>query len=485
MSATNTTQNYHFPLFSADDKPSILTDWNGTVEELDRVLHDYDGRIESVTQTATGFSDQVTALRRELETMATRLTGDEDTIVEVQTALSTLREQVLTIGAKVKTHTTSINDLEDAVSALQQATSDIATIRSNASDAIEQSASANSLALGIRDGVASGITAKLFIPLNRVAYGEYVTGHRVNEDTHDDQPYEGRLYRCVNVDGHTGNWNSAHFVEVKDAFKVINQRQDFNSVNSVFPSGKKYFDSVTSQPTLSLSSAENNLLSLVPVTQNGFGNITAGGVRYNAFAVAKYDLSVPSDELSYLYRKFDVAYDPESSDLPHISSQSIVPSYAHVKLDKVLSMGTLGVYTPDGVFSGRYLEDLAVDDKYFVPDSLRIFVMLSGVTHLLESSLARPLSYGSLPLSGAISVVASYTDGVDTENSTFNGRFSTDFNIPTAIKRSGISIKVLYLDSLRLVCHGYASVPNSTPIQQPDDCFATVIVRFNQNVKEM
>lgn len=92
MSATNTTTNYHFPIFIGTDIPSWLVDWNNAMTALDTAI----GEALLAGQTAEA---DVSAL--------------ESTVQAIQTAVTTLT-------TNVDTNTTDINDLKSSMVAYTQ-----------------------------------------------------------------------------------------------------------------------------------------------------------------------------------------------------------------------------------------------------------------------------------------------------------------------------------------------------------------------------
>ena len=92
MSATNTTTNYHLPIFIGTDIPSWLVDWNNAMTALDNAI----GEALLAGQTAEA---DVTAL--------------ENTVKSIQTAVTTLTS---TVGD----NTTGINDLKGQMVAYTQ-----------------------------------------------------------------------------------------------------------------------------------------------------------------------------------------------------------------------------------------------------------------------------------------------------------------------------------------------------------------------------
>ena len=64
MSATNKTENYELPIYEANDKPTYLGDWNGTMNKLDSAIHDASesgGSADALLEDI-GITDETSAL---------------------------------------------------------------------------------------------------------------------------------------------------------------------------------------------------------------------------------------------------------------------------------------------------------------------------------------------------------------------------------------------------------------------------------------
>lgn len=113
--ATNHTQYFGFPLFTGTDKPSVLTDWNGTMEELDNTLEDYRVRISGCEQTTQSFMDRLNVVIGQLNDLVARIQGDENIIEQVGLDIEAVNDALLETNASVKRALEELGDLRTTV----------------------------------------------------------------------------------------------------------------------------------------------------------------------------------------------------------------------------------------------------------------------------------------------------------------------------------------------------------------------------------
>lgn len=82
--ASERTQYFHFPIFTRDDKPSWITDWNNTFEELDGIL----------------------------ETMKMKINSNENKVNHLESDMEKLDEAMLSLKSTVTDYTYYVNDLK-------------------------------------------------------------------------------------------------------------------------------------------------------------------------------------------------------------------------------------------------------------------------------------------------------------------------------------------------------------------------------------
>ena len=110
--ASNQTQFFGFPLFAGTDKPSVLTDWNGTMEELDRTLEDYRVRIAGCEQSTASFMDQVNILKAKFVEVETRISADEGLIQDNALEIIALKEAMIVADTSIKRLLASLTSIE-------------------------------------------------------------------------------------------------------------------------------------------------------------------------------------------------------------------------------------------------------------------------------------------------------------------------------------------------------------------------------------
>lgn len=110
--ASNQTQYFGFPLFSGTDKPSVLTDWNGTMEELDSTLEDYRVRIAGCEQTTASFMDQVNILKAKFVEVETRISADEGLIQDNALEIAALKEAMIVADTSIKRVLATLTSIE-------------------------------------------------------------------------------------------------------------------------------------------------------------------------------------------------------------------------------------------------------------------------------------------------------------------------------------------------------------------------------------
>ena len=117
MSATNSTQNYHLPLFIGTDVPSWLVDWNNAMSALDVAIANaltvaqqgeadvtaLEGTVNTLRQTVEGISDIVTEHGTNIGTLETNVEGLTTLVTQLNNLVVQLQTQVADAVAKVGT----------------------------------------------------------------------------------------------------------------------------------------------------------------------------------------------------------------------------------------------------------------------------------------------------------------------------------------------------------------------------------------------
>ena len=205
--ASNHTQYFGFPLFAGTDKPSLLTDWNGTMEELDATLEDYRVRIAGCEQTTTSFMDQVNILKDRFTQVETRISGDEDLINENAREIIYLKEAMIVADTSIKRVLSQLTDIlaknDEQDQAISQINSTLTTLTGRV-DSLQTSLTQGLNVVGQRiDGILSDDIVPTETLLGRILAtftDVWTIGKHYNSDTYVYyQGYStvGKIYRCL------------------------------------------------------------------------------------------------------------------------------------------------------------------------------------------------------------------------------------------------------------------------------------------------
>ena len=205
--ASNHTQYFGFPLFAGTDKPSVLTDWNGTMEELDTTLEDYRVRSAGCEQTNTSFMDQVNILKDRFTQVEARISGDEDLINDNAREIIYLKEAMIVADTSIKRLMSQLTDIltknDQQDQAISQINSTLATLTGRV-DSLQLSLTQGLNAVGQRiDTILSDDIVPTETLLGRIlatftdawAIGEhYSVGDYVYYQGYSTV---GKVYRCL------------------------------------------------------------------------------------------------------------------------------------------------------------------------------------------------------------------------------------------------------------------------------------------------
>ena len=117
--ASATTRYYGLPIFEADDKPSYLTDWNGTMTEIDALLKAQHDDIEANKGDILGLLTRQNRLENALnsldviaQTLSDHLSLAEADIQTIKNTLIQIDTEVKNTSSRVTALTTRVDDLE-------------------------------------------------------------------------------------------------------------------------------------------------------------------------------------------------------------------------------------------------------------------------------------------------------------------------------------------------------------------------------------
>ena len=148
MSFTNKTAHYELPQYEQNDIPSILTDFNGAMEDIDEAIYASANASAQASADVQTLTTTVTSVQNTVATIQSSQTADEVNIAQLQSDVSTLQGTVntntgniSTLSTKVGTATldTTASDLSGAVNELKADIDAIptATIDTSMSDTSE------------------------------------------------------------------------------------------------------------------------------------------------------------------------------------------------------------------------------------------------------------------------------------------------------------------------------------------------------------
>lgn len=147
MSANSETMNYKLPVFLANDIPSWLTDWNGSMRKIDELIFNANSNISDlatkdtqIENTVNGLNSRVSAVENDLNPNGTGIAKDVstlDTKVDnhtkqlkeldtVTTNLTTLCGDS-TLQTNNKTLTGAVNELFETITPTKQTNFDLST----------------------------------------------------------------------------------------------------------------------------------------------------------------------------------------------------------------------------------------------------------------------------------------------------------------------------------------------------------------------
>lgn len=124
--ATNKTPNYGLPIFIGSDKPSWLTDWNGSMTEIDSLLKEIattgsanSTQIEGLKSSLETANNAISALQDGLSTTTENTTKNTTDIGTLNGSLNVVQDDLIAQNALVKTLSTTVSGLSETVDGLK------------------------------------------------------------------------------------------------------------------------------------------------------------------------------------------------------------------------------------------------------------------------------------------------------------------------------------------------------------------------------
>lgn len=108
--ATNRTQNFGLPLFVANDKPSWLVDWNGTMQKLDEVMTEVTETAQTAGQEVTNIESQVQSMQNLVDTLQASVEAAVRDLGQTNATVTEMQNSINTIDATITTLHTYVDD---------------------------------------------------------------------------------------------------------------------------------------------------------------------------------------------------------------------------------------------------------------------------------------------------------------------------------------------------------------------------------------
>lgn len=106
--ATNRTQNFGLPLFVANDKPSWLVDWNGTMQKLDEIMTGVTETAETAGQEVTNIESQVQSMQNLVDTLQASVEAAVRDLGQTNATVETMRTTIEQLDSKIENLRTDV-----------------------------------------------------------------------------------------------------------------------------------------------------------------------------------------------------------------------------------------------------------------------------------------------------------------------------------------------------------------------------------------
>jgi len=103
----NRTLHFKFPLYNNNDKPSILTDYNTTISEIDRVLY----ALSIATGSSDEYEQKLDELQKDLVELTTIVDEHGKDLTEISQTIATILGSVSALSTKVDGYDDRINTI--------------------------------------------------------------------------------------------------------------------------------------------------------------------------------------------------------------------------------------------------------------------------------------------------------------------------------------------------------------------------------------
>lgn len=134
MSATNTTTNYHLPIFIGTDIPSWLVDWNNAMTALDNAIGEAllagqtaEADVSALESTVTAIQTAVTALTASVNDNTTDITDLKGQMVAYTQIVNQLTADVQNLATRVDTAEGTVGTVYSGIIGVGESTVTVST----------------------------------------------------------------------------------------------------------------------------------------------------------------------------------------------------------------------------------------------------------------------------------------------------------------------------------------------------------------------
>jgi len=124
--ATGSTANYGLPIFERGNKPQWSIDWNGSMTEIDRIMHEIESsgtanksQIDILHTQLDNAKSAIDQLQGSIDGMSKQITGLESVATAHDSDIEKVKSDLIAQNTLVKTLTSNVEKIESNVSDLQ------------------------------------------------------------------------------------------------------------------------------------------------------------------------------------------------------------------------------------------------------------------------------------------------------------------------------------------------------------------------------
>ena len=210
MSATNTTTNYHLPIFLGTDVPSWLTDWNSAMSDIDIAIAAAKTTADAAQLTASNAQNAAATNAGAISTLQTTVAGQGNSITTLTGSVNTINS-LIGNGLPTTTDQTiigAINELHaNQGDLLNLTTTDKSSLVAAINEAAQSGGSTPTAAQVSYDNTGSGLSATDV----QDAIDEIVTNNNVryNNVAHTLEALVGGTWQTIFSNIYPGEYKAA------------------------------------------------------------------------------------------------------------------------------------------------------------------------------------------------------------------------------------------------------------------------------------